>query len=341
MSAQIIICLLFLACTTLQAQPIVRNLVFEGAGIRGIAYAGAISELERQDLLKGVQRVGGTSAGAITALLLSLGYTSHEISQIVQSTSFKKFNDGKFFFFGGIHRIQKWHGWYRGEKFEKWLSGLIQDKTGNGASSFRDLKQKGFKDLYITGTSMNLQRLFVFSFETFPDMQVKDAVRISAGIPFYFEPLYMNNKGTVFHRPKNTRGLNLMVDGGFMANYPLTLFDSSRFFDSLAPNRFQLNPGTLGFRIDRPAQVESDLQKKGLAPFEITNLYTYVRAFYTLIQENMNRQKLSADDWKRTVSISDEDISPRIRKLSKEEVSALLHNGAMATRRYLETMGGR
>ena len=341
MMNRIIIIILLLACTSIQAQHIVRNLVFEGAGIRGIAYAGAISELERQDLLKGVQRVGGTSAGAITALLLSLGYTADEISQIVQSTSFKKFNDGKFFFLGGIHRFRKWHGWYRGEKFGKWLSDLIQAKTGNGASSFRDLKQKGFKDLYITGTSMNLQRLFVFSFETFPDMQVKDAVRISSGIPFYFEPVYMDDKGTIFHRPKNTRGLNLMVDGGFMANFPITLFDSSRYFDSLSPNRFLSNSGTLGFRIDRPAQVESDLHQQGLAPFEIRDLYSYFRAFYTLIQENMNRQKLGADDWKRTVSISDEDISPRIRKLSKEEVSALLHNGAMATKRFLETNTGR
>ena len=341
MSIRIIICLLLLASTSIQAQHTIRNLVFEGAGIRGIAYAGAISELEKRDLLKGVQRVGGTSAGAITALLLSLGYTADEISQIVQSTSFKKFNDGKLFFLGGIQRFRKWHGWYRGEKFEKWLSGLIHAKTGNGASSFRDLKQKGFKDLYITGTSMSLQRLFVFSFETFPDMQVKDAVRISAGIPFYFEPVYMDNRGTVMHRPKNTRGLNLMVDGGFMANFPITLFDSSRYFDIPAPNRFQINPATLGFRIDRPAQVESDLHQEGLAPFEITDLYTYVRAFYTLIQENMNRQKLSADDWKRTVSISDEDISPRIRKLAKEEVNALLNNGAMATKRFLETNTGR
>lgn len=90
---------------TLNAQ--IKNLVFEGAGIRGIAYSGAIKVLEEKNLLQNVERVGGTSAGAITALLISLGYSPDEISGLINSTSFKKFNDGNFLFFGGIHRLKK------------------------------------------------------------------------------------------------------------------------------------------------------------------------------------------------------------------------------------------
>ena len=33
----------------------VQNLVFEGAGIRGLAYAGAIAELEKENILDSVQ----------------------------------------------------------------------------------------------------------------------------------------------------------------------------------------------------------------------------------------------------------------------------------------------
>ena len=75
----------------------IRNLVFEGAGIRGIAYSGTVKELEAQDILKGIQRVGGTSSGAITALLISIGYSASEIATIVNTTPYKKFNDGRFF----------------------------------------------------------------------------------------------------------------------------------------------------------------------------------------------------------------------------------------------------
>jgi NTE family protein len=40
-----------------------------------VAYAGVIQELEHRNLLVNVQRVGGTSAGAIAAMTVSLGYT--------------------------------------------------------------------------------------------------------------------------------------------------------------------------------------------------------------------------------------------------------------------------
>lgn len=55
-----------------------RNLVMEGGGIRGIAYGGALAELEKQGVLAGIQRVGGTSAGAIQAALLAVGYSPQE-----------------------------------------------------------------------------------------------------------------------------------------------------------------------------------------------------------------------------------------------------------------------
>ena len=100
-----------------QLNPI-KNLVFEGAGVRGIAYCGAMQELESGGLLQHVERVGGTSAGAITALTISLGYTAEEIAKIISTTDFKKFNDGRFIFFGGINRTNKYFGWYRSYKFE-------------------------------------------------------------------------------------------------------------------------------------------------------------------------------------------------------------------------------
>ena len=58
------------------ARPVYRNLVMEGGGIRGVAYGGALEELERQGVLAGLQRVGGTSAGAIQAALLAVGYSA-------------------------------------------------------------------------------------------------------------------------------------------------------------------------------------------------------------------------------------------------------------------------
>ena len=305
-------------------KPIVKNLVFEGAGMRGIAYCGVLKELEEQQLMSSIQKVGGTSAGAIMALTVSLGYSSNEISTIIGSTNFRKFNDGRFLLFGGINRIRKYFGWYRGKRFENWLKPIIAGKTGEADITFRQLHEKGFRDLYITGTCLNKQQLIIFSHETYPEMKVKDAVRISMSIPFYFEAVFLDSTGKVIHHPKQKQGLDVMVDGGFTGNYPIRLFDSSHI----------VNPHTLGFRIDSDEQIKMDREGKKLANRPVENINQFVTAFYTMVMENLNRQPLTAEDWRRTISISDGDISPRIRRLKNKEIDQLIHNGKNAMKTY-------
>ena len=123
------ILLILLFCQQLYAQNTIKNLVFEGAGIRGIAYAGAIKELENNKLISQIEKVGGTSAGAITAMMLALGYSSDEIGEIISQTKLNKFNNGKYIFFGGIYRMKKQFGWYKAKRFDKWLTTIIENKT--------------------------------------------------------------------------------------------------------------------------------------------------------------------------------------------------------------------
>lgn len=60
------------------------NLVFEGGGVKGLAFASALSTLEEEKVicLEEIKRVGGTSAGAITALLVGLGFSFDEIEHL-------------------------------------------------------------------------------------------------------------------------------------------------------------------------------------------------------------------------------------------------------------------
>ncbi|MEO5563711.1 MAG: patatin-like phospholipase family protein [Chitinophagaceae bacterium] len=310
----------------------IKNLVFEGAGIRGIAYCGAIRELESKGLLAGIEKVGGTSAGAVTALCISLGYTSEEITELLYSTNFKKFNDGKFLFPGGINRMNKYFGWYRGEKLSKWLEKIIQKKAGTENLTFEELYNKGFKDLYVTATILNQQKLIVLSRYTYPRMRVKDAVRISMSIPFYFEAPFLDTGGRLVKRPLYKNGLDIMIDGGLTGNFPIHIFDSLVIGDH--NNSLIANENTIGFRIDSDEQIESDKKNKELVKMPVTRFKEYTAAFYNMIIENLNRQSLSPADWKRTVSISDGEIGPRIRKLSKTEISKLIENGNSATKEF-------
>ena len=318
--------LLFFLITTCQfavaqTQAGIKNLVFEGAGIRGIAYCGAIQEMEARNLMTNIEKVGGTSSGAIVALTLSLGYSGKDIEHLVTKTKFRKFNDGGFFFIGGINRLRKYFGWYKGKRIEKWLGKIIEQKTGKADITFEELHQAGFKDLYITGTSLTKQKTIIFSRETYPNMKVRDAVRISSSIPLYFEPVFMDSSGTIMYHPKQKHGLDVLVDGGIIENFPIRIFDKETA---------DLN--TIGFRLDHESQIESDKLNKTLAEMPVADLNEYFKAFYSIVIENLNRQRLTEIDWRRTISISDGNVQPRVRRLLKEEINTLIENGKKAVK---------
>ncbi len=307
-----------------------RNLVFEGAGIRGIAYCGALQKMEEKNWLQTVQRVGGTSAGAVTALTVALGYNSTEIRELISSTAFKKLNDGKYMFIGGINRMKKYFGWYRNKKTDEWLSNMIRAKTGNADITFRQLKEAGrFKELYVTGTCLNKQQLIIFSHENYPDMKIRDAVRISMSIPLYFEASFIDSIGNVYYHPKNKTGLDVVVDGGITGNFPIRMFDSTRYTgNNSTVNQFIINKETIGCRIDSDDQIEKDESgDPSLAALPVNSLKEYLNAFYIIIIENLNRQLLTKEDWSRTISISSSNIRPGIRKMKKEEIELLINNG--------------
>ncbi|MDB6096800.1 MAG: patatin-like phospholipase, partial [Francisellaceae bacterium] len=72
---------------------IIENLVFEGGGVKGIAYLGAIKALESEGILKNVKRVAGSSIGGITAFMVGLGLNASEIEQELKRFKFTSFQD--------------------------------------------------------------------------------------------------------------------------------------------------------------------------------------------------------------------------------------------------------
>ena len=73
-----------------------RNMVFQGGGIKGLAYVGVLEAFENQRALgynpiDQLWRVGGTSAGAITATLLALNISLSELKELMSATDFSDF----------------------------------------------------------------------------------------------------------------------------------------------------------------------------------------------------------------------------------------------------------
>jgi NTE family protein len=314
----------------------IKNLVFEGAGIRGLAYAGVIQEFEERGLIAEIENVGGTSAGAITAMMIAIGYQSKEIEKIISTSNFNTFNDGKGIFFGGSYRLIKRYGWYRGEKFTHWISKLIEAKTANANITFEELHKSEYKDLYITATNLTKQKLIILSYKTYPKMKVKDAVRISMSIPLYFTPIFMDSIGNLYKKQNRENSLDILLDGGITGNFPIFLFDSIVQQSDKTEKRIA-NPATVGIRIDTEHQIENDNKNKGLAALQINNFEDYISAFYIYVLENLNRNTLSQEDWKRTISVSSVGISPKIKRLSQAQKNKLIQSGRNGVNRFFQS----
>ena len=104
-----------------------RNLVFEGGGVKGIAYVGALQVLDDEGILEDISRVGGTSAGAINALLLAADFSSTKARKVLSEIDFNDFKDDSWNVLSDLKRLRKKYGWHRGNFFRNWLGDLLQE----------------------------------------------------------------------------------------------------------------------------------------------------------------------------------------------------------------------
>ncbi|MCJ7520028.1 MAG: patatin-like phospholipase family protein, partial [Anaerolineaceae bacterium] len=132
-----------------------RNLVFKGGGVRGVAYMGALEALEEQRILQNIERVAGSSAGAIAATLTSFRlpitetvklFNSLDLARVPQ-TSISSINDGKLPRLknaDNIRRLVENYGWYSSSYFHSWLGEVIASQCGrNPLATFNDFHLRG------------------------------------------------------------------------------------------------------------------------------------------------------------------------------------------------------
>lgn len=318
-----------------------KNLALEGGGIRGLAYPGALKVLEEKGILKDIENVAGTSAGAITALMISLDYSAHEIDSILYTLKVKRFNDGKDIF-GKIWRIKNEYGIFKGARFEKWLGQIIQHKTGNPNITFLELhqlhlKNDRFKELYCTGTNITRQNLQVFSWKHTPQMQVKTAVHISGCIPLYFKPVAMDSNWQQVSIRKNTAPYDLYVDGGMLSNYPVNMFDTCiNGGNPLLCDDVKYNTQTLGLKLERSEQIDHfNNNLTNVAAYKIGSVNDYTTALLNLTMEALNRKTEYLENERgRTIYISHGKISGKIKRVSPETKKQLFDNGVKAAEKF-------
>lgn len=324
-----------------------RNLVFEGGGVKGIAYVGALDVLAERGIAAQVERVGGTSAGAINAVLIGLGYTPDETREILWNLDFNNFLDDTWGVVRDTRRLIDDFGWYRGDFFREWIGGLIEAKTGNSESTFADIEamegEQNFKSLFFMGTNLSTRFSEVFSAEHTPRMCIADAVRISMSIPLFFAA------------KRSPRG-DVYVDGGVLDNYPIKLFDRKKYLKSKhfrktqyyekvneslrgrtrAISEYVYNKETLGFRLDTKEEISVFRDQAEPPHHAVEGFFDYAWALVETVLESQQSMHLHSDDWARTVYIDTLGVKTTEFSLSDEKKEALVASGRKGAEDYLE-----
>ena len=124
--------------------------VFEGGGVKGIAFAGALAVTEKEAGVREWVNVAGTSAGSIVAALLAAGYDAAGMQKILADAHYRRFADcgpGGMWLGGMANAIMRLRGMAPGKYFSEWMSeqlaaSPLAKELGKSVLTFADVKRR-------------------------------------------------------------------------------------------------------------------------------------------------------------------------------------------------------
>lgn len=286
--------------------------VFSGGGLKGFALVGACQVLEEKGYR--FQRVAGTSAGAILASFIAVGYTAEEIEELLDELDLAALLDPR-------KRIlplplMKWlqlywrMGLYQGKALETWF---LEKLALKGVYSFSDLPSGALK---LVASDLTNGRILVLPDDlerygispgSFP---IARALRMSCGIPFFFEPVKL----------KVGSGDTIVVDGGVLSNFPLWIFDND--------NGKKGRP-VLGLKL---SGGEDEMQER-----KINNSLQLFEALFSTMKNAHDNRYISRKHEKDIIFIPVEGYSATEFDLSEEKKMELIEIGRERTLQFLKT----
>jgi NTE family protein len=318
------------------------DLVLEGGGVKGVGLAGAVETLLRAGY--SFSRVAGTSAGSLLAAFVAAGIGADELVAVMDRFDYAKVPDratpGIPVVSEGLSLLHS-AGAYEGD----YLRDFMFEELGKlGVTTFGDLRRhdpggdtllppERQYNLVVMATDITNGRLLRLPWDYHllhldPDDQVvADAVRASASIPLYFEPVIVKDG----HSGEQTT----LVDGGILSNFAIEIFNRN---DGVPPRW-----PTFGVQIlpDLPAGSAQLLPRSVLPALRVSQLIPPLRLLEQVVataivgndqthleQPCVRRRLIQVDT--SPIGIIDFDAPAATRQL-------VIANGARAAEAFLES----
>lgn len=176
-------------------------LIMKGGGVKGLAFAGALLELERYFWF---DRHVGASAGAIAAVLLAAGYAPAELVDLLRKKNFRAFMDAPSWKVPSNILLRG--GCYPGNHFLVWVTKLL----GSKISKQSEIAMSDLNGALIYASRPSSGTVKFDSAGERKDAPAAFAVRCSMSIPLFFIPPEVDGRR--------------VYDGGLRNNFPVSRF---------------------------------------------------------------------------------------------------------------------
>jgi len=309
------------------------DLVMEGGGVKGIALAGALEVLEERGY--SINRVAGSSAGAIAGTFATAGIPARTIVEILRGTDYRRFEDGPWWtrtVLGKAAAILLHNGIHRGTHLTSWLEQQLAehaaaDRTGTFADLLYEDPDPGHRPdgarkyrLVVTASDLSAGRLRHLptdaeAFGTTPGrLRVAETVRASTSIPVFFRPV----------RWRTAQGAPaVLVDGGLLSNFPVSVFDRP---DGEVPRW-----PTFGIKLSARPEADFGVRNRIRGPFSFGKaIVDTVTGFYDRMHID------SSHAVARTIFIDTDAVRPTQFDLSEEDRELLYRKGRRAAVSFLD-----
>jgi predicted acylesterase/phospholipase RssA len=244
------------------------GLVFKGGGYKGIGYAGVVRYLEKTDLLKRVERVAGSSAGAMTATFIALGVKSEDkLKELLLGTFKRCINCSDVgHSTGGLSTGKKVRSF-----FLKEINRLAEIKEERAVFTFGDLRdriqsektlpleERKWKHLHICINKIGAHPAIVCPNSEdgiWDDYLIADVLRASIALPIILSAHQLRKRkedGTII------KVAGFYIDGGVASNLPTWAFDRRKYLENNSEpinladvDNFAPNKRVLGFSFGEP-----------------------------------------------------------------------------------------
>ncbi len=261
------------------------DLVLSSSGVRAPCFIGGIEGI----LEKGyeIKRIAGTSGGAIIAAGYALGKTTEELRRLAPNAPYDKFKDY------GLRNLLSLTNpsVYTGQELDAYYQGI-----------FGDAKLKDFQiDCRISVVTIIGRERIILDRESYPDLYVWEAVRMSSTIPFIFPYLKLEGKE--------------LTDGG------------------LVTDMFDIFPDDLRIKIALRPRANHSI-KKTIQDVKVSKLFiwNYIKILIEYFLDAIDNQHVLEAEWKNTIIIPTGLLGAFNFNIGPEDIIKLMDYGLEAVR---------